>query len=878
MKIKDLEETVKRVNRENLEMKKDLKIVTEMRKFLQRRVNFLEEENRKLRRGGAERQEHITDLKILGTEMMEAFQSPSRTMEDVGDLLQIKHYNSNKESVLHSFEKTRSGERDEPEKRARESQRRIRKRARKLQISIPETEEVAEMEQDTGRNREADSRRGKRERNKRKMRVQIKKKPKKAINIMIPEDEPKKVKVRSTRVNKKFYFENEVPFQQSPMRRDVAEQSQARFEKKSYANEFPQKEPAKGAVIGKKGGKKRKRRKPKHFNQSNLKMPSSSNLEKHDKAKQTIYTSHKRLHKKNLAHGFLDSMKRDHKRKIRRGTEGTPFMSKQPSEAGAYAPKSRVPFSRAQAYATGSKEAIWVKQPNGPAIIKSVNNLDINSQKYIRRYIKKISIDPQHRRKQAEWGSHESSEKNSRPEHSPKLSFSNRNLVIERIKTEPISKAPGEFECPQHVPNSSFQINEEYKNSCSISVNDIRSEQKMTLSKKKSEILPRRKMKDLEIFSMTKPPLKKPPKAFKVSHLLPHEHLYKNLELARSQRQSDMMVARRIDELEGLGMGKPIKPHRVSENVFSHKKGRSNKFSKEFLNLEQEKIERRLPEVKTDLRANPLNLTGYIKKRSGVKKRDRLSVKSGMAGVFKVPNYTQGTALRVIGEKQKNAWMYSQNLIGKKPRKSKLAQAQQRSNKKFMSKERRKRGVKRDKPTRKAAKKKAHMPKATGPVQLASNKSNEPVYKQSVISISESFEDKLDREFSKQELRSLEMQLNAPANNTFENKQEQMGPDKRSQYYSCKSIAKDKIKFNRLELIPESTRTRKSSVCSTTKTKPRHSPASIQSSGCRSRTLQMISCRTSTLRTCLGGDSTRIRKSNFFNFKFIQEINFLVDC
>lgn len=797
MKIKELEETVKRVNRENLEMKKDLTIVTEMRKFLQRRVNFLEEENRRLRQGNSNNQEQITDLQILGTEMMEAFQSPTRTMEDVGEMLEMKHYNSNKDSVLNSFEKTQSGEREAAEKRARESQRRIRKRARKLQISIPESEEKVETGRETERNRKSGSRRKQKDRNKRKMRVHIKKKVKKVMNIMIPDEEPQQVKVRSTRVKKKLYFDQEMTFQGNPEEKRLAEtheQRKAGFEKKNYVDEFPRKQPAK-AVVVKKACKKRKRRKAKNFNQSNLKMMSSSNLDKHEKAKKKIYTSHKRFHKKNLAHGFLDSMKRGHKRKIRRGTEGTPFTSKQPSETGVHMPKSRGPLARAQM--SGLKEAFWVNQHSGQAMIKSVNNLDMNSQKYIRRYIKKISIDPQHKKKRGEWGSHESSEKNLRAEHSPKLSFSNRNLVVERIKTEPVCKAPDNFDCPKYVPNTSFQVNEEYRNNCSISVNDIRSDQKLTLSKKKSEILPRRKLKDFEIFSMTKPPLNKPKKAFKMAHLLPADHPYKNLEMARSQRQSEMMVARRIDELEGLGMAKPVKAHRASENVFSHKKGRSNKFSKEFLNLDQERHERKLPETKGDLRNNPLNLTGYIKKRGGVKKRDRLSVKSGMANVFKVPNYTQNTALRVIGEKQKSAWMYSQNLIGKKTRKSKMAQMQHRPNPKFMSKERRKRGAKRDKNARKAAKKKTPAPKSTVQSNLTSNKSNEPIYKQSVISISESFEDKLEREFSKQELRSLEMQLQAPANNTFENRNEEAGLDQRNQYYSCKSIAKDKINFNR---------------------------------------------------------------------------------
>ena len=105
-----MEETVTRVNRENIEMKKDLKIVSEMRKFLQRRVNFLEEENRKLQTKGREKtEEGIKDLKIWGTEMMEMFQSPTRIMdEDTGEFLTIKHYNSNKNSILNSFDKNNS--------------------------------------------------------------------------------------------------------------------------------------------------------------------------------------------------------------------------------------------------------------------------------------------------------------------------------------------------------------------------------------------------------------------------------------------------------------------------------------------------------------------------------------------------------------------------------------------------------------------------------------------------------------------------------------------------------------------------------------------------------------------------------------------------
>ena len=61
----------------------------------------------------------------------------------------------------------------------------------------------------------------------------------------------------------------------------------------------------------------------------------------------------------------------------------------------------------------------------------------------------------------------------------------------------------------------------------------------------------------------------------------------------------------------------------------------------------------------------------------------------------------------------------------------------------------------------------------------------------------ESVEDKNDPEYIKKELKSIEMQLRGPINNTFEGQKDDLLSDQRNQYYSCKSIAKDKIIYNK---------------------------------------------------------------------------------
>lgn len=759
-----------RVNLENLEMKRDLTIVTEMRKFLQRRVNFLEEENAKLRASEPRPGEPFKDLRILGTEMMGAFQSPSRTLDGEGDFLQIRHYNSNKASLLNSFEKMAPVE-EEPSACAPPPPK--RRGAKQLQISIPEPD---------SRGEEPRRRPKKDARHKRKLRVQIREKGRRPAEIVIPEERPSqgKVKVKSTRLVKKFHFDQETP---APPK-----------ERTRRETEKPPRKPQ--PPFGKKASRKRKKRRAGDFQRTKVKMLSSSNLEKQESAKQKIYASHKRLHKKNLANGFLDSMKREQRRKLRRGTEGAPY-AKQVSDSGALAPRPRRAYQAASAWQTRAgapfDEARQRAPRQGPSKqpgIKSVNDLDASSQRFIRRYIKKISIDPQSKRKPADWASREPSERDSRVRHSPKLSFSSRNLVVERIKTEPGCKALGDFDYPARLPNASFQVPEESLPSCSVSVNEPRKGTFVKLSKKKSKVLAGGRPREFELFSLARPK-----KNLHVAHLLandrPPERLFRGAELPRPARQSEVIVARRIDEFRELCMAKPVKASRISENVFSHKKGRSRQFAKDFLPPQPEP---RTQDFTADLRSNPLNLTGFTKKR-GAKKKDRLSAKSGLAGPFKVANYTQSSAMRVIGQNQQAAWMCSPNLIGKKPRKSR---AGQRSHQKFMSKERRPKGA-RGKNAQRKAKGLVHPPqlgskpqRAPGRAKAERDKSNERMFKQSVISISESLEERLEKEFSVQELKSLEMQV--PASDTLE---EQDRPQRRNQYYSCKSIAKEKAHFGK---------------------------------------------------------------------------------
>lgn len=122
-KIKDLEDTVQRVNSESNEMKKDMKIMVELRNYLQKKVTFLEEENRRFRernsnpnnktvtnghtninqRGWDEHDTHsrTKNLHIVESEMIDILHSPIRGAFDRGDM---KHYTSNNESAMNSID------------------------------------------------------------------------------------------------------------------------------------------------------------------------------------------------------------------------------------------------------------------------------------------------------------------------------------------------------------------------------------------------------------------------------------------------------------------------------------------------------------------------------------------------------------------------------------------------------------------------------------------------------------------------------------------------------------------------------------------------------------------------------------------------------
>ena len=766
-KIKHLEHTVKKVNRENNEIKKDLKIVVEMRKFLQRRVNFLEDQNRKLMNKGNTQHEKVTDFKILGTEMMEVFHSPSREMD--GDDLTIKHYNSNKNSILNSFDKNKSRNLDvpgsDPKPRKPSSQ------IRNLQISIPEQDA-----QDSTF--------------KRKMRFQIRPKSiigkgdiqrkKKPMSIIIPEEDSE-LQVKSTRLNKKFHFENEKPSGENTQ--EEQQKAEFLFEKKKHADKhdilanqltgkFGKHQPVKTKA-------KRPKRKTKKFQKSNSKVYSSSNLEKSESASQKIYTSHKRLHKKNMANGFLDSMKREKKRRIRRGTEGGVAYTNGGNEAllsgtSALRLNQRIEANPQYRKKPGEQDDFFKKKfflkskINKKKAIKSVKEMD--SQKYIRRNIKKISIDPQERADPRDWALQNESEEDLRQRKSSKLTFSNRDLVVERIKTEPVSKLQKDrIEFPDRTQNTSFRVNKDYKNNCSIS--DIRQEKKIP---KKSQILRKNTAQDFDqIFSIPSGLRKRAEMRndFGVAHLLhdrASDHFYRNFDLTRPPRKSEL-----LRHEEEFRLRKVSKPLRVSENMH---KPQDQQFSKQMFNENQLEGKPAFPNV-TAPKKHPLNLTGY---RKGGKKKERLSVNSGMA--FQTPNYTR-SGFGIVGQKYKTFRVYPEGVIGKKSRKSKAKEKPQ----KILSKDRKRK--------RKNKKKNTHKLTAKNFQAKRVRQKNTSNQKQILKIINTQSKETLGNQVSDQkqfpryceDLKSLEMA--GEMNNTFE--AQNKGLKKNNQYYSCKSIQKE---------------------------------------------------------------------------------------
>jgi hypothetical protein len=873
VKIRELEETVQRVNRENNEMKKDLKIVTEMRKFLQRRVNFLEEENRKLLQKDQKKtnkDEGIKDLKIWGTEMMEMFQSPTRVMDgETGDYLNPKHYNSNKNSIMNSFDKNNSQVKLEnfEKERVREitineaefnKKKKKRPKMKNLEIMIPENEEKEE----TRENQLNDSK------SKRKMRFQIKrksniiendlilkkkkKKKKKTMNILIPEDDIKQ-KVKSTKMNKKIHFDNELnykPSQENTHREMISDKKELLFEKKKHVDKyqvadgvdpvffknFTKSKPGKP-----KNSKKTKKRKNKKFQKGTLKMMSSSNLEKDHNQK--IHTSYKRIHNKNKGIWFLDSKKREKRQgRIRRGTEGAMYSAKN----GSASLMMGMPFKNPQSKLTDPvfdkfpryrlsnnkvkpdmedvlKKTVFSKKKKyfNPkyGLIQSVNEIDLHSQKNIRRYKKQISIDPQDRIIKREWISHENSQEDSDTGESQKIIYSNRNLIVDRIKTEPHCQNPTvNIEFPENLPNSSFHLNNKNKNSCSISVSDIKSEKKMTAPLQNKDKLSKQNSQNLnQIFSFPHHKKQDSRKDFAMTHLFlqnpGRNDIYKNLNIKTLQKKDETSFKPKRDYRE-KDRRKMITPNKQIEIIPSSKKSNKFKFSEELLqfdqmNLPEKKSSTKYTRVNYDIRNNPLNLTGKIHLGKPVKKKERLSVKSGISKPMKVQNYTS-SRLRVVGQKYPGGFWYQDNIIGKMARKSKLTE----SNRKYISKERKRRVKQKKKLNEKDFLKGSNKSKLVKKKRqnrisnnidysnIGSSKGNAFTYKDS-ISNSESAEDKFVFDGSNKELKSLEMQFKSPVTNTYNRKNEDALSEQRAQYHSCKSIVKgqEKLFVEESELI-----------------------------------------------------------------------------
>lgn len=842
-------------------MKKDLKIVSEMRKFLQRRVNFLEEENRKLQTKGREKtEEGIKDLKIWGTEMMEMFQSPTRIMdEDTGEFLTIKHYNSNKNSILNSFDKNNSRlqlddvhespmELQLPKKESKVVIKKKKKlKMKNLEICIPENEKDPESSAREKIISEVPSKRKMRFQIKRKSvlneseLVPVKKKKKKKMNILIP-DEDIKQKVRSTRMNKKIHFENESvykPSQENTYREVILEKKDLLFEKKKHIDTHHVSQGLDPSFIknftnGKanktRPAKKTKRRKTKKIHKGTLKMLSSSNLDKHSNPK--VHTSYKRIQNKSKGIWFYDSKKRERKQgRIRRGTEGAMYSTKNgslmtglspmpPSREGAKIPPGRLRLSNkgTSDFEDIFKNTNFVKKKGAKpryGLIQSVNEIELHSQKNIRGYKKQISIDPQDKLVRKDWVSRDNSEENLGTGDSQKIIYSNRNLIVDRIKTEPPCKVPIEhLDFNDKFQNSSFQMNQQNKNSCSISVSDIKSEKKRTAPLKKTDHLLKSNLDDFnQIFQYPHRQKGDSRSEFAMTHLFiqnpGRKDIYKNLNL-----KSVKMQGERRNELKEGSSKTGLLSSQKSDLGLPSKKSKQFKFSEDFITLNRQapvegKRSKKQVGLKYDFKNNPLNLTGKIHTKNPAKKKDRLSVKSGVPKQMKIQNYTS-SKLGIIGQKYAGGMWYQENIIGKMTRKGKFTD----SNKKYMSKERKKKNRQKKRPndkefSRNLVKAKSGRSKRQQRISnqiyypnVESNKSNDFAYKDSV-SNSESNEGKYLFDLHSQELHSLELKRKKPITNTFERKNEDILSDQMAQYHSCKSITKgnEKVLMEDAELI-----------------------------------------------------------------------------
>lgn len=741
MKIKELEETVMKVNRENNEKKKDLKIVSEMRSYLQRRVNYLEEENRRFQNKNINKEE-IKDLKILGTEMMEAFQSPIRQKnEHLGlEMISIGQYNPNNNSIVNSFEKNQSTNQqgktstlysesnnssqhtlDPPKINDRVRKKKEGFRLKGLQIAIPE-----EGEEETNDLPQISHLKEKGSTSKRKIRVQIKPKSfvleeeadkmvkgwrgKRGINIIIPDEEPV-FKVKSTKVNKKIYFDNENVLSFSKKTEDhreshnihKAEPKDTLFEKKKTAqthvfiegNERGQQQFAKRSNKDIRNRRKKTKLKGKAKGKSyrNQKMFSTSNLGGNISEVPKIFTSHKRLKEMKMARNFVGSMKREDRILMFNKRDKLPnFSNKKPDKGSVLhrlksktknklhrqniAKELKEPLRKAQILSNKRNQRRSNNVRGGYALnIQSSHNVERHERNYARNYQKMVSIEGQLDSPRMEMMPNEISSRESE-QNEYYTGSTRKGKHVERVKTDPVFHiADEEYFHSKQSPSESFKDSDELKNACSISVSGIRSEKKANLKNKNSESASVIQMKEFEkVFVIPQPVRKRGNDSrtgYKISKQMSRKLNNQEPEVYFTKDGfSDRPCkspTKKIDWRDRLLRHDPYivkknnlhRQNRTSQilptsNHFPVKKYSENRFGekRDYMKGPKLESERYFRGVK-DSRNSKLNKTGYSNRAQGKIVSLRHSVKSGNKNYQKTGAYAINgmTGIKLVGQK-----------------------------------------------------------------------------------------------------------------------------------------------------------------------------------------------------------------------------------